>query len=241
MSHPERIVPDETEPGIVALHLKRYRFAAGWCGDREVLDAACGVGYGSAELGRTARHVLGVDVDPEAIAYAAARYATPNVDFAVMDLAALELADGSVDVVCAFEAIEHVRDQDAVLAEVARVLRPAGTFVASTPRAHRTTNRPDNPFHTVEYEPGDFERLLRRYFGRVELYGQRRLQTSRHRLLQRVDVLGLRRRMRPPRAAAVLVGTRPTGAATLADVVIERAALGQATEIVAVCAEPRRA
>ena len=50
VAYPERIVPDDTEPGIVALHLKRYVFAEPWCRDKDVLDLACGVGYGSAYL-----------------------------------------------------------------------------------------------------------------------------------------------------------------------------------------------
>jgi SAM-dependent methyltransferase len=240
LSHPERILPDETEPGVVALHLKRYRFAEPWCRGREVLDAACGVGYGSAELGRVARKVLGVDVDPDAIAYATARYAAPNVEFAIMDLAALTLEDESFDTVCAFEAIEHVRDREAVLAEVARVLRAEGTFLLSTPCVEQTTDRPENPFHTVEYAPADLERLLLRFFDQVEVYGQRRLQTRRYRVLRRLDVLGLRRRLRPPRAVAALVGTRPTANLTLDDVVIERGALERASEVIAVCVGPRR-
>jgi SAM-dependent methyltransferase len=239
LSHPQRIVPDETEPGVVALHLKRYRFAEPWCRGRDVLDAACGVGYGSADLGRTARRVLGVDMDEEAVAYARSRYAAPNVEFAVMDLASLLLDDASFDVVCAFEAIEHVPDREAVLAEIARVVRPAGTFVVSTPRSDRTNDRPENPFHTVEYAPADFERLLRGFFEQVELYGQRRLQTRRHRLLQRVDVLGLRRRVRPSRAASAVLGTPPTAELGLDDVVIEHGGLERASEIVAVCTRPR--
>lgn len=241
MSHPERIVPDETEPGIVALHLKRYRFAEQWCRDRDVLDAACGVGYGSAALGAVASRVLGVDRDAATIEYARSRYAGGNVEFAVMDIARLALQDASFDAVCAFEALEHVPDREAVLGELARVLRPEGTLVASTPRAERTTERPENPFHEVEYAPHDFERLLRTFFERVELYGQRRLQTRRHRLLQRVDVLGLRKRvMRPPRVAAAVLGTAATPDVTLDDVVIEPGALERAAEIVAVCTGPRR-
>ena len=94
MSHPERIVPDETEPGIVALHLKRYEFARPHCVDKAVLDAGCGVGYGSAFLGETARSVVGVDVSSEAIDYARARYGAGNVEFAVDDLQSLERAAG---------------------------------------------------------------------------------------------------------------------------------------------------
>ena len=168
--------------------------------------------------------MLGVDRDAATIEYARSRYAGGNVEFAVMDIARLALQDASFDAVCAFEALEHVPDREAVLGELARVLRPEGTLVASTPRAERTTERPENPFHEVEYAPQDFERLLRTFFDRVELYGQRRLQTRRHRLLQRVDVLGLRKRvMRPPRVAAAVLGTAATPDVTLDDVVIEPA------------------
>ena len=179
MSYPERIVPDETEPGIVALHLKRYEFAAPWCRDREVLDAGCGVGYGSAFLAGHARRVVGVDRDEEAIAYARRRYARPNVEFRVGDLLDLDLADGSFDVVCSFETIEHLDDVEGFLGEVVRVLRPEGVFLVSTPRVDETTASPENPFHRIELSPGDFEALLRRSFREVELYGQRRLQTAR--------------------------------------------------------------
>ena len=240
MSHPERIVPDETPPGILALHLERYRFAGPWCRGREVLDAACGVGYGSADLGRVAARVLGVDVDADAVAYAEAHYAAANVEFARMDLASLALDDASFDVVCAFEAIEHVPDREAVLSELARVLRDEGDVILSTPRAERTTERPDNPFHLVEYAPGDLERLLLRFFADVELYGQRRLQSRRHRVLQRLDVFGLRKRIRPPRALVKAVGTRPVAELTPEDVVIERGALDGASELIAVCSGPRR-
>jgi len=92
--------------------------------------------------------VTGVDADEEAIAYARERYAAPNVDFEVMDVAALRFAEDSFEVVCSFETIEHVPDRDAFLREVARVLAPDGVFLVSTPQARRTVDQPDNPFHT---------------------------------------------------------------------------------------------
>lgn len=239
MSYPERIVPDETEPGIVALHLKRYAFAQAWCRDRKVLDVACGVGYGTAYLAETAARVVGGDIDAASIAYAQRRYNRDNVEFHVLDATALPFEDRSFDVVCAFETIEHVPDRDAYLGEVARVLRPEGTYLVSTPRADVTVDRPANPFHHVEYSRADFEELLRRYFGEVELYGQRRLQTRRHRLMRRLDVLGARRRLPFLRRAAVLTGTTPIAEATLDDVVIEREGIDRARELFAVCTVPR--
>jgi SAM-dependent methyltransferase len=235
MSHPERIVPDETSAGIVALHLKRYEFAAPWCRGGEVLDAGCGVGYGSAFLGEVARRVVGVDRDEAAVAYARARYGRTNVEFLVGDVLHLDLPDASFDAVCSFETLEHVEDADRFLAEMARVLRPRGVFLVSTPRADETTTAPDNPFHRVELSRADFEALLRRFFGEVDLFGQRRLQTARHRLMQRLDVLGLRRRLPISRRASRLLGTPPTAAVTTDEIVIERNGLEQATELVAVC------
>ncbi len=238
MSFPERIVPDETTPGVVALHLKRYAFARPWCEGKDVLDVACGVGYGSVVLAETAAPVVGGDLGPDAIAYAPERHAGENVEYVVLDATALPFDGGRFDVVCAFETNEHVPDREAYLGEVVRVLRTDGTYLLSTPRVDITNERPANPFHYVEYSRSDFETLLRRFFGRVELYGQRRLETRRHVLARRLDVLGLRRRFAFMRHAAALTGTPPTTDVTLDDVVIERANLDRASELFAVCREP---
>jgi SAM-dependent methyltransferase len=240
VSYPERIVPGEAEPGIDALHFKRYDFAAPFCAGRRILDAGCGVGYGTVRLARIASNVVGVDVSEEAIAHARAHYAAPDVSFAVMDINALALEDASFDVVCSFETIEHVKDAERALSELARVLNSSGTLVVSTPQVDRTTTSPANPYHHVEFARADFEALLRRHFESVELFGQRRLQTRRHRLAQRLDVLGLRRRFSFLRGASALLGTTPTADLTADDIVIEREGIEHASELVAVCARPRR-
>jgi O-antigen biosynthesis protein len=240
MAHPERIVPDETGPGILAIHLKRYDFARPACADRDVLDAACGVGYGSAHLAGVARRVVGVDLSEDAIAYARRRYAAPNVEFRVADLLAPDLPGASFDVVCSFETIEHLSDQETFLGHVARVLRPEGTLFVSTPQARVTNRSPENPFHAVELSRADFEALLRRHFGQIEVYGQRRLQTARHRLMQRLDVLGLRKRLDFLRPASVVLGTQPMAEVTAAGLAIDGEDLDGSTELVAVCRAPRR-
>jgi SAM-dependent methyltransferase len=235
VSSPERIVPDQTEPGIVALHVKRYEFAAPHCVGKEVLDAACGVGYGSAFLAASARRVVGVDLSESAIAYARERYAQPNVEFRVGNLLALELADASFDVVCAFEAIEHLDAPERFVAEARRVLRPDGTLILSTPHVETTDRSPANPFHAVELSTSDLAALLRSEFGDVELFGQHRAQTARHRALQRADVLGLRRRfafLRP--LGRAVTGTPAMADLTSSDVAITRELHG-ATELIAVC------
>jgi len=242
VSVPERIVPDETEHGIVALHAKRYEFAVPFCVDKDVLDAGCGVGYGSAILAAVARRVVGVDRSEEAIAYAQRRYSRPNVEFVVDDLLELRQPDNAFDVVCAFESIEHLVDPEAHLVHVVRVLRRGGVYIASTPRVDRTSLTPDNPYHRIEFSQDDLQRLFGRYFDEVELYGQRRLQTRRHRLLQRLDVLGLRRRLPFLRnAGRVLLGTAVTADVASEEIVISQEGIEQASELVAVCRRPRPA
>jgi O-antigen biosynthesis protein len=235
VNHPERIVPEHAERGIVAIHLKRYEFAQPFCVGKEVLDAGCGVGYGTAHLASVALRVVGVDVSADAIEHARARYAAPNTEFVQGDALELPFEDESFDVVCSFETIEHVRDAEALVAELRRVLRRGGTCVLSTPRVEHTTHTPDNPFHVVELSPRDFEALLRQRFDDVELYGQRRRQTSRHRALQRLDVLGVRKHLTFLRPASRLLGTPPMAEVALDDIAIERSAVAGATEVIAVC------
>jgi SAM-dependent methyltransferase len=232
---PERIVPDQTEAGIVALHLKRYEFARPYAEGKDVLDAGCGVGYGTAFLAERARRAVGVDLSADAIGYARRRYGVHNVRDEVGDLLALPFADGSFDVVCAFETIEHLSQPGDFVAEAARVLRSGGLLIASTPHVETTDPHPASPFHEREYSAEDFDALLREEFTSVELLGQRRRQTARHRALQRVDRLGLRKRLPFLRKFGRLV----TGTPAMADVSSEGVEivpeLEGATELIAVC------
>ena len=235
MSHPERIVPDETEPGIVALHLKRYEFARPYAEGKDVLDAGCGVGYGTAFVAEKARRAVGVDISRDAIGYARRRYGAHNVRYEIGDLLALPFADHSFDVVCAFETVEHLSEPGRFVAEAERVLRPGGQLIASTPQVDATEERPENPFHEHEYSAEDFEALFRERFSSVELFGQRRRQTARHRALQRADRLGLRKRLPFLRKLGGLV----TGTQAMAEVSSEGVEIGPeldgATELIAVC------
>lgn len=56
-----------------------------------------------------------------------------NGGLTVRASAALPFAEKSFDVVCAFEVLEHIPDDEQALAEIARVLRPGGAFFLSVP------------------------------------------------------------------------------------------------------------
>src|SRR5439155_24964635 len=75
----ERVIPGQVDADLLNEHLARYAFAARLCRGKQVLDAGCGAGYGSAELARTAAGVLGIDRSAEAVAFARAEYAAANL------------------------------------------------------------------------------------------------------------------------------------------------------------------
>ena len=91
-----------------------------------LVDLGCGGGL-LAPLVSGYRHV-GVDPVASAAAVAAGR----GISVVRADAAAVPLVDGAADVVVAGEVLEHLSDVDAVIGEVARVLRPGGLFVLDT-------------------------------------------------------------------------------------------------------------
>ena len=156
-------------------HLQRYALCRTLVRGRRVLDIASGEGYGAAMLARTARQVVGVDADPEAVAHAQATYGREHLSFAVGRCEAIPVASRSVEGVVCFETIEHVDDQERLLDEIARVLTPAGILVISTPdrEAYAADANGANPFHVRELSLPEFEARLRERFGSVRLWGQR--------------------------------------------------------------------
>ena len=74
---------------------------------------ACGEGYGSNVLARSAASVVGVDANPEAHEHARLRYRRPNLRFA-RDL--VETFAEPADAVVFLQTIEHLQDPGAVLA-----------------------------------------------------------------------------------------------------------------------------
>jgi len=172
----ERIEPAETPALELALHVSRYRFVSSLIAGRSVLDAGCGVGYGSGEFtaGLPALYV-GVDRSLDAIRLAQRRYAGPLRLFLGADLVALPFADGQFDIVLSFEVLEHIREVDRYLAQLRRVLRPGGTCVISTPNKRWFSGdptTPHNPFHVREYYPGEFASLLSAHFPDFQILGQ---------------------------------------------------------------------
>jgi SAM-dependent methyltransferase len=176
----ERFTP-ETRGAIWYEHWHRYCAVLPLAQGKRVLDCACGEGYGSWLLAGAAAAVIGVDIDDAAIAHATARYGErPNLAFVQGSCMQLPLADAGVDLVVSFETIEHIAEQEAMLAELARVLDRRGALVISSPNKAVYPHDADasNHFHVHELDRQELGSALAKRFPQQLWYGQRVLAHS---------------------------------------------------------------
>lgn len=171
----ERYVP--TEAGEIRHeHLHRYAWCARLVEGKDVLDIACGEGYGSAMLAHRARSVKGVDIAGDAVAHASATYqGIHGLEFMQGDAAEIPLDDNSVDVVVSFETIEHHDRHREMLSEIRRVLRPDGLLVISSPNrvVYSELAGHHNEFHVKELDFAEFDAVLQEQFDDICYFGQR--------------------------------------------------------------------
>lgn len=158
-------------------HIARYQWAALYVRPGDVvIDAACGLGYGSAQLaqGTAAGRVIGVDDSEYAVEYARANYGLEAVEFHRTDAANLRfLENSSVDVVVSMETLEHLPNPSAFLAEVRRVLRPSGRLLVSVPNEWvDAAGKDPNPFHLHVYNWRALRRDVEQHFIFEQLFAQ---------------------------------------------------------------------
>lgn len=161
-------------------HVYRYQLASQFVrpGDY-VLDAACGLGYGShlIRTGTRARKVIGIDGSSYASDYATACFDAEDgsIEFreGFLPECLAEIPDSSVDLVISFETLEHVEDPQVLLAEFWRVLSPGGRLIASVPNDWSDeTGKDPNPFHFHVYTLDTFRAQLQHSFAIEKIYSQ---------------------------------------------------------------------
>jgi 2-polyprenyl-3-methyl-5-hydroxy-6-metoxy-1,4-benzoquinol methylase len=171
----ERTLPDiPAENYWFQRHLAVYE----WIGARviglRVVDMACGEGYGSEVLSRSAGWVVGVDANPEAHEHARLRYRRQNLRF---ERGMVELVGEpeAYDVVVFLQTLEHVPDPAGVLEHFRAILAPGGIAYVSTPNvltlAPPGATKSGNPWHLREYRAEEFAGLCRSVFDQVEVLG----------------------------------------------------------------------
>lgn len=177
----ERIVPGASncEPTLARKmyqeHLARYEFASALTVGAQVLDVGCGVGYGALHLiEKGARSVKAIDIAAEAIEHARRAFAHPSIDYDVLSASDIDF-DQAFDAVTCFELIEHVAEQERVIANIRRALRPDGVLLISTPRPHESAR---SEFHVNELRLDELRAILERHFTSITPYFESNYFTS---------------------------------------------------------------
>ena len=172
----ERFIPGIEDKKLEAEHMQRYLSVRNLVKGMQVLDLACGEGYGSALLAETAESVIGIDIDQGTIDQAQKKYQKENLRYMEGDAAAIPLPDHSVDAVVSFETIEHISEelQQKFLREINRVLKPDGLVIMSTPNKAIYSDRYSyfNEYHIHEFYPDEFVLFLKQFFPYVRMYQQ---------------------------------------------------------------------
>jgi len=148
-----------TLDGIAPDHRKRYEFASEFVMNENVLDAACGCGYGSSILARTAKFVRAIDKDHDACMYGMAHYKSDNVSYITGDITSNAFTSvGNFDTIVSFETIEHVENPELLL----KVFASLGNhLIASVPNESVLPfDKQRFPFHYRHFTAEQLEELL---------------------------------------------------------------------------------
>jgi len=95
--------------------------------DLRLLDCGCGTGHNLATLLRPYGSAFGFDLTPAGLAHAR----TAGLGLARADMAAIPFQSNRFDVATSFDVLQYVRDDAAVMKEIARVIKPGGGLVVT--------------------------------------------------------------------------------------------------------------
>lgn len=161
----KRFIPGQASKRVEEDHLARYKFASQFVGGKEVLDIACGVGYGSKLLKEAgAKNVDGVDSSDEAINFAKSHYQDGGVNFFVADAEDYS-PDKEYDVIVSLVTIEQIPDFRTALKNFYNLLKPKGILIISSPNRIVTSpdlkNISDKPVNLVHAREFTGQELLK--------------------------------------------------------------------------------
>lgn len=159
----------------------------------KIVDVGCGSGVGSNVLSQEADFVWGIDKNDMSIRFAKETmerakngiYYSAQLTFDQIDIVNDNREFMQFDVVVAIEIIEHVKNVDKFLRAIIRfakkrrgevIKQDPTVFFISTPNRNNPKikkDKPQNLFHVREWTAEEFQKLMEKYFEKVELLNQK--------------------------------------------------------------------
>ena len=131
--------------GNAEANLRFLEAAGALTPDVDALEIGTGTGGMLHALLARGLRVRGVEINPALIAESRKWFGELPVQ--PVSGVALPFPDASFDLVLSFDVFEHIRDSDAHLREVSRVLRPGGRYLVQTP-----SKWPNTIFETIRWK-----------------------------------------------------------------------------------------
>ena len=158
---------------------QRYRFASGFCKDKEVLEVACGSGQGLGYIAKKAKRIVGGDVDEKLLNFAREQYqGRANIEIKAFDAQELPFVDNSFDVVILYEAIYYLSQPGKFIKEAGRVLRKGGILLICTVNKAWADFNPSPYSYEYFSAPGLADLLSKGGFGDIKLYGGSKVENK---------------------------------------------------------------
>lgn len=159
----ERIYPkqmdsnDPNDKDSLDIHFSRYEFASTQLTGNNILDMACGCGFGTALMATANpdKQFTGIDIDPAAVEYARTNYKLDNLRYECSD--ALQWSGDSYDSIVSLETIEHLPSPQKLAENLTKLLKQGGRIIASVPV---TPTCDGNPHHLHDFTKASFKRLF---------------------------------------------------------------------------------
>ena len=129
--------------------------------DKKVLDLGCGTGILTNELVAWGAEAEGVDLSEEMIALAKENY--PEIKFTTASSENLPYPENSFDLAASSLVMHYLEDLQPTLVEIARVLKPAGSFIFSM-------HHPFNESFDLNKAKIDGRPVLQPYFHKESYY-----------------------------------------------------------------------
>lgn len=146
----ERAVPFNARTGkhIMFAHIQRYAFATQFAWQKQVVDLACGAGYGSHMLSLVAKSVTGVDIDPVAVDFALSNFG--HREHLTFEQGDMTQAIPPAEIYVAFECLEHVGNPQKVF-----------ELVGDTPLIWSLPVNDNSRFHKKAYSLDEIEKGMK--------------------------------------------------------------------------------
>jgi len=139
-------------------HKQRYDLASNCVQELDCADVACGAGYGSFMLSKSAKRVSGYDISKEALDHANDHFKTSEITFEHIT----NFQNKQFEAVVSFETLEHMNEEDGnkFLSNIYNNLKPEGYLIISTPLNETNFRENVTKYHIREYNNFEFKTKL---------------------------------------------------------------------------------